>query len=346
MLQGLLESLFTLSTSTTEMRVEKGHAQPCERQNPVTPLRRLPVDRGDTGMPPIRSRMKRIIVNADDFGMDASVNQGVIEAFTNGILTSTSMMSNMPGFEHACRVASGLPDLDMGLHLNLARGKPLSHARAVPSLVGHAGFFHDRLEVLAYKLLTHRFNLTEVRDEWRRQIERILSAGFQPTHIDSEKHLHCFPELFELTLHLAREFAIPFVRVPRELSLRAGKEPLQALKAVVAAFLSRHARAELAAAGLPQPPCFFGINLTRQLNTHSLKQALSAAPGDRVTEIMVHPGTPLPTGGSFSGNGRLFIEAVRHIQLQALVDDEVRQTAFGLGIRFISFRALSPSTDS
>ena len=83
--------------------------------------------------------MKQLIVNADDFGLAESVNDGIIAAHDFGILTSASLLANGSAFAHA--VASGLqyPGLSLGVHLNLSSGAPVSDAALIPSLVNERG---------------------------------------------------------------------------------------------------------------------------------------------------------------------------------------------------------------
>ena len=86
--------------------------------------------------------VRRLIVNADDFGLTAGVNEGIQDAVEAGVVTSTTMMVNTPGFGDAVRRAAGLRDrLSVGLHFNLTTGAPVAPASEVPSLVDGAGRF-------------------------------------------------------------------------------------------------------------------------------------------------------------------------------------------------------------
>ncbi len=69
---------------------------------------------------------RRIIINADDFGLCDGVNEAVAQAHSDGILTSATIMVNMPAAEKAVKIAKKLPSLGIGVHLNLTEGRPIS----------------------------------------------------------------------------------------------------------------------------------------------------------------------------------------------------------------------------
>jgi len=84
---------------------------------------------------------KRLIINADDFGLCESVNKGIVEAHTKGVLTSTTIMANMPAADQAVELAKNLPTLGLGVHLNLTAGKPLSKDNTVKLILDSQGYF-------------------------------------------------------------------------------------------------------------------------------------------------------------------------------------------------------------
>ncbi|HOI45659.1 MAG TPA: ChbG/HpnK family deacetylase, partial [Candidatus Aminicenantes bacterium] len=96
--------------------------------------------------------MKRVIVNADDFGLCQGVNRGIVLAHQKGILTSATLMANMPGFDEAVEMARDHPRLGVGVHLNLLRGEPVTPARDVASLVRADGFLHGSAYAFIRKL--------------------------------------------------------------------------------------------------------------------------------------------------------------------------------------------------
>lgn len=231
--------------------------------------------------------MKRLIVNADDFGLCASVNRGILEAHRDGIVTSATILANAPGFEDAAALARDGPGLGVGVHLNLTRGRPVSRPADVPSLVRGDGRFAHTPGALA----RGRMAMEDVRREWAAQIARVRSAGIAPTHLDSEKHVHFLPVLLAAAVGLAREHGIRAIRGGAEAGLLARLAPTnpQWYKAVALAALGRRARRRIVAAGLRAPDRLLGIIDSGRLNAGGLGRLLDGLP-DGVAELICHPG--------------------------------------------------------
>ncbi|HTA72129.1 MAG TPA: ChbG/HpnK family deacetylase [Bryobacteraceae bacterium] len=137
--------------------------------------------------------MKYLITNADDFGFTRDVNEGIVHAHRQGILTATTLMATGAAFEHAVGLARENPELDVGVHLVLvgSEGYPATVARLVASL-----------------------GSIRIYDELARQIGKVLDAGIRPTHLDTHKHTHVLPPVLAAVARLAEEFKIPWVRRP------------------------------------------------------------------------------------------------------------------------------------
>ncbi len=173
-----------------------------------------------------------LIVNADDFGMSAAVNQGVLEAIRQGVAQAESLMAAWPGAAQAMAMLRENPDVSFGLHLSVIcdvpgyRYGPVAPAGTVPSLTDAAGYFYQldrQAELLA------RAEPGECETEFRAQIQAVLAAGLRPGHLD----WHCLadggrPDIFELTVRLAREYglAIRVHDVARAARLRAAGLPV------------------------------------------------------------------------------------------------------------------------
>lgn len=147
--------------------------------------------------------MKKLIINADDFGYSRAVNYGVIDAYTLGALTSCTIMVNMPGFEHAISLAKCHPQLGVGIHLVLTCGAPL--------IDGHQTIAKPNGDF--YKIADYKKGLAvdpnEVYLEWRAQIERFLERGLKPTHLDSHHHINAFKDILPVFIKLAQEYQLP-----------------------------------------------------------------------------------------------------------------------------------------
>ena len=125
--------------------------------------------------------MKRMIVNADDFGFSEAVNHGILKAMQEGIVTSTSIMANMPGFAHAVQLYHEHPDMAVGVHLNLTCYRPLLSTHQ--TLVTETGYFHKQDDVAGY-------SETEMYEELKAQIDCVLAHGIRIDHLDSHHHIH------------------------------------------------------------------------------------------------------------------------------------------------------------
>lgn len=147
--------------------------------------------------------MIQLIVNADDFGLSEGVNYGIIDGHVNGLVNSATMMMNMPGVEHAVQLAKHHKTLGVGIHLVLTAGKPLLDD--VPSLVQEGGTFHKQATVWEGKVM----NPEDVEREWTAQIEKFLSYGLKPTHLDSHHHVHAIPVLHNVVERLAEKYDLP-----------------------------------------------------------------------------------------------------------------------------------------
>jgi chitin disaccharide deacetylase len=147
--------------------------------------------------------MKKLIINADDFGYSRAVNYGIIDCFQYGVLTSTTMMPNMPGAEHAAVLAKAHKDLGVGIHLVLTCGKPLLTTHN--TIVDNNGLFRN----LAFYQGAYTIDADEVEAEWEAQIERFLSFGLTPTHLDSHHHINMYNEIDDVFLWLAKKYDLP-----------------------------------------------------------------------------------------------------------------------------------------
>ena len=148
--------------------------------------------------------MKHLILNADDFGYSYGVNYGIIESHLRGVLTSTTLMAGMPGFDHAVSLAKAHPSLGVGVHLTLTCGRPVLTDHK--TLTEPNGDFHSQAY---YHNEEQPLDKDEVYREWKAQIEKVLAAGIEPTHLDSHHHVHTFRGLEDVFVRLAREYDLP-----------------------------------------------------------------------------------------------------------------------------------------
>ena len=281
--------------------------------------------------------MKRLIVNADDFGLHASINQGIWQAHSRGIVTSTSLMAGGEAFPDAVRITRDCPGLGVGVHLTVVGGRPVSAAHLIPSLVDDQGCFFASYPHFLAQYLQGNIRLDEVERELTAQIEKVLSAGVSPTHLDSHQHLHVVPGIAGLVLALARRFSIRAVRIPAEplfffgglspsIGRFAGRTGLTLLAEVF--------RRRSVAGGIAVTGHFYGMLAGGRMNVETLLSVLSQLPHG-VSEIMVHPGARDAALALQYPWGYHWDE-----ELQALVAAKVRTELQLQQIQLISYREL------
>ncbi len=295
--------------------------------------------------------MKKLIVNADDFGLTEGVNRAIVDGHRNGIITSATLMANGMAFDSAVLASLGAPGLGVGVHLNLTQGRPVSPSCRVPSIVGSEGSFYLSPGILARRILMRKVEPREVEIELRGQIEKIAAAGIRITHLDSHKHIHLLPPIFGVVVRLAREFGIDCVRCPIEPASSAmgplqsgGKEwPRMARQYLLGRGLSTLAACQvrkLEQVGVRWPEHFYGLSQTGFLDDAILEQILRNLP-DGVSELMCHPGyldaALLET--------RTRLKAEREAELRALTNLGIRQLVAREGIELISYEKL-PSAEA
>lgn len=164
--------------------------------------------------------LSRLIVNADDFGYSEAVNRAIVSGFESSLVNSTSLMANMPGFDHAIGLIRKHPFLQrhVGLHLNLTEGYALSRALpAFPTFCGTDGRLIYHRERPLFRL--SRRERAAVYEEMEMQLERVMAAGIRPTHLDSHHHTHTEWAIAPLVCRLARANGIGRVRLSRNMGL-------------------------------------------------------------------------------------------------------------------------------
>lgn len=281
---------------------------------------------------------KRVIINGDDFGLCAGVNEGIIQAYRRGILSSTSLMTNTPGFDAAVLLARENPGLGIGVHLNIVRGVPLLAKNMVPSLLRKDGYFLGRVFPLFSGILRGKIKLEEIEWEWRAQIEKALAAGIAPTHLDSEKHVHAFPPLFRLALKLAAEYGIFRVRIIREFC--PGWPLAATFKALIVSYWSKKLMPDIEGTGIKVVDRFYGFCQAGKVSTAWLKKVLRHLP-EGTAEIMTHPGYLTEELLALEKNfGSYYINRRREEELKALLAPELKPLLEELSIRLISYREL------
>jgi len=279
----------------------------------------------------------RLIVNADDFGLCSGVNAAVQTAHTAGLLTSATIMANMPAVVEAVRIAKQLPSLGVGVHLNLIEGRPLSPDGQVSPLLGRDGQFTFSAAGLAIASLPSKAVRRAIEIELTSQIQWLCDNGIKPTHLDSHRHFHIFPSILPIVFALAERFSIPAVRFPYEPpSLCRRPWPPVGAKSRRRAFVVRN----MARAALPRKrnlfknDFLFGIAHTGKINTE-FWTALAKRPIDATIELMTHPGF---ADGLDPDKTRLVEQ--RKVELDALCSPAVKEMVMAAGFELTHYGKL------
>lgn len=306
--------------------------------------------------------MKQLIINADDLGMCRGANRGVLRAHQEGVVTSASLMVNLPALDDAVQqVVAVCPNLGVGLHLNLTCGRPIATESDVPLLVDRDGRFRPGfLQLWRRRAVSgSRGELAQqIAAELRAQFDRAASAlaaiGRTLDHVNGHQHIHTIPGVWDTVLELTEEFGIGTVRLSRERwRLGRGGPALasvlprgnllkqQLLAHVTRKNLNGDAVHSLQRRVRPEWN-LIGILDSGRLDERTLLARLQALPVG-VTELLIHPSQAGldDNFAELSRSDRDFQrEPWRERELAALCSSAVRRCIDEQGIRLTNFREL------
>ena len=230
--------------------------------------------------------MRSLITTADDFGLSLSVNDAVIQASTQGILTSASLMVSGPAAADAIDRARATPGLAVGLHLVVIEGTPTLPPAQVPDLVDAAGQFpSDQLRLGVDYFLRPRVR-RQLAAEIRAQFQAFRATGLVLDHANAHKHMHLHPTVGRMMIDIGREYGLRAVRVPAEPAWLGGPVPglgERALRAWCAVL-----RAQAGRAGMLTNDRVVGLGWTGGMTLARTQSVLDALP-EGLTEMYFHP---------------------------------------------------------
>jgi chitin disaccharide deacetylase len=288
--------------------------------------------------------MKRLITNADDFGVTHGVNRGIVRCHREGIVTSTTIMANGDAFEDAAQLARDNLNLGVGVHVVLVGGRAVGARGEIGELADSKGELPRTLSALLRKCATGKVQQRQIEREIAAQIERVVASGIQPTHLDTHKHTHMYPPVMKALAKVAGDYGIRNVRMPfenlRGVIRRMGSVRLASLGRstfVLSVQGSRsHFRRYARATQLRTPDHFFGFAVTGQLARDGVLRILRQMP-EGTSELMCHPG--INDADLEAQPTRLKKE--RETELAALTDADVKKEIAERGIHLISYRELN-----
>ena len=279
--------------------------------------------------------MRGLIVTADDFGAHESVNAGVEQAHTNGILTCASLMVAGGAVDDAVARARRLPGLGVGLHLVLVDGRPMLSPESVPDLVDRTGRFRDNMALAGTRFFFSPCVRKQLAAEIEAQFAAFAATGLPLDHVNAHKHFHLHPTIAGLVIEIGARHGLRGARAPVEpVAVIDAIEPVtRGIADRVAAPWARSIKARLIRAGLTVPDQVFGLAWSGGMTAGRLRALIAQLPPG-LSEIYLHPGTAAAYPGS--APGYLYPD-----ELAALTDDGVRDEVAAQAVRlgrFVDFR--------
>jgi len=281
--------------------------------------------------------MKKLIVNADDFGLSGGANRAVIRAYQEGILTSTSLMAGGRAFAEAVSLARENPGLQVGLHLTLLQGRAVLPAEELPGLVDREGNFRVNPVVTGMRYFFRRSLRSELQREIEAQILRFQESDLPLSHIDGHLNIHMHPTVFAILAELMPKFGISSFRLTRE---NLARDPAtdgtrrfgRRLDSFIFARLAENCRPVLDRLGIFHADEVKGLlNSGRMTEEYLLKVLDCLKPG--CTEIYFHPGClPDPELAAWMP------DYLHEEELAALLSSKVRNKITEQGIQLGTYR--------
>jgi hopanoid biosynthesis associated protein HpnK len=293
--------------------------------------------------------MRRLIINADDFGLTAGVNRGIVEAHEQGVVTSATLMANGPAFEEAIGLAQARPRLGVGCHVVLVDGAPLLNKTEVASLLDGGGNgsggprFREGIGRFGALALMRRVAADEIEAEATAQIRKLQSAGISVTHLDSHKHTHLFPHVLRPLLRAAAKCGVRAIRNPFERIQGAQLAASPSLwkrwtEVGLLRSLARQFREAVEEAGISTPDGTLAIVATGSLNERLLRLMVENLP-DGTWELVCHPGY----NDADLQQVHTRLRESRESELRILTSSSTRDLLAANGVEVVTFRELGES---
>lgn len=275
--------------------------------------------------------MKKLIFNADDFGISQGVNEAIFRAHTEGVLNSTSIMITLKYVPQALDLAKQMPNLNIGLHANLTNENSVLNKEEIPLLVNENGKFKHGFVNLAVLSVLHPKELkNQAKKEIKAQIEKACSCGIKLTHLDSHRHIHMIPAIFKACMELCEEYNIPRLRFVNEnpfttIKQTKSKDWITDGGLIKNLVLISCAVVNKILFGFKSDTYFYSIINTCKITRDKLK-SYKVPNAYNVVEIGIHPGLPeidkQNMADVFDDN---ILKDYRQKELETLLDKSVAQ---------------------
>lgn len=275
--------------------------------------------------------MKYLIVNADDFGLAKSVNDGVRKAYREGILTSVSVIPSGEAYGDAAESVTGLGLREIGAHLSLTETVPLTEPDRIPTLVGRDRWFHRSRNEYFARFFLGRIDIGHVYIELKRQLDELKKIGLPITNLSSHEHIHMIPAMLGIFITLAKEYGIPAIRYPHNDTPVKKFSPEKLYRGLVLAAFRNSMKSALDNASLAYPDHFGGFMDSGKMDEARFLEMLENL-RDGTTELVTHPGF---LGPMVLNRYRFHLNCER--ELHGLTSPRVKRVIKEKGITLISY---------
>lgn len=236
---------------------------------------------------------KSLIINADDFGISASVNRAVISGWQNGLLTSASLMVTGDAFDEAVALARQNPGMQTGLHLTLMQGRSAVHHKGFPALTHDDGNFPNDPVFAGMRMFFLKSLRKQLETEIEAQITKFIGTGLPLSHIDGHMNIHMHPTVFDILCRLMPKYNISTFRLTRErfgteLAISAERPFGKAVDAFIFGKLAARSLPRLKTARIGFADEVKGLLNSGRITEDYLLKALDRMQ-DGLTEIYLHP---------------------------------------------------------
>jgi chitin disaccharide deacetylase len=281
---------------------------------------------------------KRLILCADDFGLDIAVNEAVERAHRDGILSSASLMVTAPAAADAVERARRLRGLRVGLHLVLIDGSAALPAAQLRGLARRDGRFDQNQPRAAFRYFFTPGIRKRLAAEIRAQFEAFRATGLTLDHVNAHKHMQLHPTVARLMVEIGRDYGVRAARLPAEPKAVLGRAfPGERHPAPPPGFAVAWLRRRLRRAGIAANDHVFGIAWSGGMTEARVLRLLPYLP-DGVSEIYFHP------AAGHSAALAATMPGYRHTEeLAALLSPMVRSRVAELGIELVSYADLAPA---
>jgi len=281
--------------------------------------------------------LRRLIINADDFGLSSGVNRAVECAWQTGILTQTSLMPGGEAFDEAVEIARKNPGLQVGLHLTLVQGRPVLAPEKIPGLVGTDGCFPDNPVLVGMKLFFDPTVRLQLRNEIEAQILKIKATGIPLSHIDGHLNIQMHPTVFSILAGLMARYDITSFRTTKERlfqNLRLDRSRLigKSVERFIFGTLAHYAESAVSNQEITTAVEVKGVLNSGQMTENYLLSAIENLQ-QGTSEIYFHPGC-LPDAEI----SRRMPDYRHEEELAALISPRVRERLQQLAITLTNYR--------